>query len=401
MNTPLTPVVVTNVSEFSGLHDEWNRLLDRSRSRSICLTWEWLFTWWEVYGGAETELRILLLRSGETLVGIAPFIIMPTTEFFLTRIRTLRFLGTGEPEWEEVASEYLDIIAVDGYEIQVAQCVWSYFQSSYLQWDQIVFNDVMDDSLVITHLQKIMNESGIHSRHEHIGTRYRVDLPGSWSDYLATLDNGTKKRLLYKRRKLERAGSVEEEQIAELTEVDAAFSELVRLHALRWVSRGRTGVFISERFFTYHKKLIHRLLPRGILNLRLLRLDKVVISALYNFRCGTADYFYQTGFDVEGASKYSPGLVSHSYAIEDAIRAGMKKYDFMKGGTVSYKSEFGCQESPMYDLYAYPRSGKGYFLYFYAMVKDKIRSFKRGTNPPQVAEKNGHKKTTDSHSIDT
>ncbi len=34
----------------------------------------------------------------------------------------------------------------------------------------------------------------------------------------------------------------------------------------------------------------------------------------------------------------------------------MGRYDFMKGGTVSYKTEYGCAEQPMYDVQVFART---------------------------------------------
>ena len=349
-NELLTIRAVTDAAELGVLREEWNQLLLGSRTGSICLTWEWVYTWWEIFGGPGLERHVLLLRAEDRLVGIAPFVVTTHRERGLLKVRTLRFLGTGEPEWEETASEYLDVIAAGGYEEPVADRVWSHLQTCSRQWDQIVLNDVMGDSLVMRYLKERMLQAGMCPRQVQIGTRYCIDLPSSWEAYLNMLEPGARKRFEYKRRKLEKAGHVEEKDITSPKDLGPAFKELVRLHTMRWVSRGGRGVFVSERFVAFHKKLMLRLLERGMLNIRLLSFDGVAISALYNFRYGGTDYFYQAGFDTEHAAKYSPGVVAHNYAIEDAIRQGMKQYDFMKGGTVSYKSEFACTESPVYDM---------------------------------------------------
>jgi len=368
-NELLTIRAVTDAAELGALREEWDQLLLGSRTGSICLTWEWVCTWWEIFGGPGLELYVLLLRAENRLVGIAPFVVITHRERGLLKVRTLRFLGTGEPEWEETASEYLDVIAAGGYEKPVADRVWSHLQSCSRQWDQIVFNDVMGDSLVISHLKERMLQAGMRPRQIQIGTRYCIDLPSSWEAYLNMLEPGTRKRFQYKRRKLEKAGHVEERGITSPEDVGPAFKDLVRLHTMRWISRGGRGVFASERFVAFHEKLMHRLLERGMLNIRLLSFDGAAISALYNFRYGGTDYFYQAGFDTGNASRYSPGIVAHNYAIEDAIRQGMKKYDFMKGGTVSYKSEFACNESPVYEVEMSCRTFTGSLLDWQARLR--------------------------------
>jgi hypothetical protein len=38
--------VVQDINRFNELREEWDGLLERSSSKSIFLTWEWLFYWW-------------------------------------------------------------------------------------------------------------------------------------------------------------------------------------------------------------------------------------------------------------------------------------------------------------------------------------------------------------------
>ena len=376
MGNELTVSVIDSIEGLASLRHEWNRLLDESRSAGICLRWEWLHTWWEVYGDCGVALHVLRVQDGGRLVGIAPFFVQERKKFGFLRLRTLRFLGTGEPEWEEVASEYLDIVALGGYEEGVAQAVWAHLRRSG-SWDRLIFNDVLEDSLVMTTLRRMMMEERFSMSPEEVGVRYCVNLPQTWDAYLAALDSGAAKRLSYKRRKFERAGRVVEKPVNAENDLERAFDELVRLHTARWNARGRLGVFASPRFTAYHKQLARSLLPLGMLDIRLLSLDDVNIAVLYNFRYRGTEYFYQGGFDVAHAAKYSPGLLAHVYAIADSIQARLERYDFMKGGAVSYKTEFGCAEQPMRDLNVYARTFRGKTLALENRLRHALRPVKK------------------------
>ncbi len=376
MGKELTLSVIDSSVGLVSLRNEWNHLLDGSRARSICLRWEWLHTWWEIYHDSGIKPCVLLVRDGEQPVGLAPFYFQIEKKLGLFDIRTLRFLGTGEPEREEVASEYLDIVALSGYEDRVAKAVWEHLRGKE-SWDQLVFNDVLEDSLVLTTLRRILVAERIPVALERAGIRYSVALPPTWQGYIAKLDVGAAKRLPYKRRKLERAGRVDYKRVTEPEELDLAFDELIRLHTKRWKARGREGVFASSRFTDYHRRLARTLLPQGKLNLGLLSLDGVNIAAHYNLRHAGTEYFYQGGADVEHASKYSPGLIAHVYAIEAAILGGLNRYDFMKGGTDSYKTEFGCEESPMHDMRMFSRTMRGRLLALEHRVRAALRPLRQ------------------------
>ena len=376
MEKALTLSVIDSSTGLMTLRDEWNHLLEAFRARSICLRWEWLHTWWDIYHDSGVKPCVLLVRDGGRLVGLAPFYLQIEKKPGFPGVRTLRFLGTGEPEQEEVASEYLDIVALNGYEDKVAKAVWEHLRDKE-SWDQLVFNDVLEDSLVLTTLRRILVCERIPVALERVGIRYSIVLPQTWQEYIAMLDDGAAKRLPYKRRKFERAGRVDYKRVTEPEELDHAFDELIRLHTMRWKKLGREGVFASSRFTDYHRRLARTLLPQGMLNLGLLSLDGVNIAAHYNLRHAGTEYFYQGGADVEHASKYSPGVIAHVYAIEAAILGGLDRYYFMKGGVASYKTEFGCEESPMHNMRVFAGTFRGRILAIENRVRGRWRSFRR------------------------
>ena len=353
--------VIRTSAEFAELRVEWNRLLENSPAFSVCLTWEWLYTWWKNYGSREFELHILMILDGKKLVGIAPFVLQCCSYRHVFSFRALRFLGTGEPEWEGVVSEYLDVIAQVGEQAGVASAIWAHLLH-LRQWDQILLNDVLTDSLVMTELRRLITGDRQSLKLDLVGIRYWIELPHSVDEYAKLLDTSVAKRIAYKRRKLDRAGLVVVSRVVVPSELETAFAELVRLHALRWASEGRKGAFASSRFTAFHRQLAETFLVQGMLNIELLSVDGENIAVLYNFRYGDTEYFYQGGFDIVAAGKYSPGLVAHVFAIESAIRTGLKRYDFMRGTPNSYKAEFGCVQAEMHDMILFGNTVKGRIL---------------------------------------
>src|SRR6185503_7976477 len=77
----------------AALEAEWNELLARSASDTVFLTWEWLWSWWEIYGG-EVEPCVATVREHGRLVAAAPCMIEDRRRFGLA-FRQLAFIGTG------------------------------------------------------------------------------------------------------------------------------------------------------------------------------------------------------------------------------------------------------------------------------------------------------------------
>jgi CelD/BcsL family acetyltransferase involved in cellulose biosynthesis len=57
---------------------------------------------------------------------------------------------------------------------------------------------------------------------------------------------------------------------------------------------------------------------------------------------------YNSGYDPQ-FFPLSPGNVLTAYTIQDAIRLGRARYDFLRGDEI-YKFRFGAQPEPVYDL---------------------------------------------------
>ena len=70
----ITVQEVTTRTGFEQLEPEWNALLTRSASNNIVLTFEWMSTWWQVFGDRGRQLYILVAREGDNIVGIAPLL---------------------------------------------------------------------------------------------------------------------------------------------------------------------------------------------------------------------------------------------------------------------------------------------------------------------------------------
>src|ERR1044071_3551427 len=99
--TSLRVDVIDTDAGFAALRSEWTQLLGASTVQGPFLSWEWLYAWWTHMRGSRA-LRLLTVRDGNDLVGIAPFARARAPLPWLSR---LEFLGTGY-----AGSDYLDII---------------------------------------------------------------------------------------------------------------------------------------------------------------------------------------------------------------------------------------------------------------------------------------------------
>ncbi|MBL8512864.1 MAG: GNAT family N-acetyltransferase [Betaproteobacteria bacterium] len=344
---PIRTAIVRSRDGFLKLQDHWDPFIETCGNGVVFARWDWVRIWLDIFGTSESPLAIICIWRGQTLIGLAPFWIQPRRHCGWT-VRTLRFLGTGELEADEVLPEMLDVMCRKEDTEPVARAVVTAIERE-LQWDAAIFDHVVSGSVIETAIVPSLAtpETAIRSAR---GARYRLQWPAGQVPKLPSA-------VAYKRRKLERAGQLEYQFVGSMTGWETSIETLTALHRKRWEARGVQGVFASAKFDRFHRTLSQHWVAQGGVCLHMLRLDGLPIAALYNLRWHGVEYFYQGGIDTSLKGQ-SPGIVLHAFAIEHAARSGSTAYDFLGGEAQSYKSIFGVRAEPLAAWFI-PRTWRG------------------------------------------
>jgi CelD/BcsL family acetyltransferase involved in cellulose biosynthesis len=362
--------VLRTRQQFRALEPAWNTLLANSSANTLCASWDWLDTWCDVFGN-DIDYAVITVREDDTLIGVAPFWVERTRMRGLP-VRMLRFLGTGEAEAEEVCSEYLDLIAVKGRESDVADAV-AQTAVATIDWDVMELRDCTIHASAATALADALNGVNIQCNFLPQGAGYRIALRGDLDATLEALPPSARQRLLYKRRKLARAGTLQWSSVSSQTQIDGALNALAQMHGSRWAARGQRGAFVSDRFRAFHLAFCRRQMSKGTLAFHALTLEGKPLATLLNYRWAGVEYFYQSGIDTHMARGQSPGLVAHVLAIEHAIAAGMHTYDLMRAEVGSYKLALGATGEAMGCVRACNRTASGQVVRRFQAAKAALR----------------------------
>ncbi len=327
--------IIRDGPALRALAPEWEALLVAARRPSLSLTPEWLLAWWEVFGSDGRELLVMAVRDGDDLVGLAPLQRTAHRYFNAIPLRRVAFLGTGEPEAEEVCSEYLDVVAAPGREREVAAAVWAGLREC--EWDEVVLADVPSGSAALAALCERGTEAGHAAETVAMAEATYVPLAGGWEGVLARLGGGTRYRI--------RKALGDFEAHGRLTRPDggdaflAGLDRLATLHAARWAARGKPGAFATERFRAFHRRFAAAALPRGWVRLLFLEWDGEPVAGHYLFEYGRRVWFYQAGIRPFAIAGTGPGMLLHALAIREAAGRGLAEYDFLKG-TAGHKRQW-------------------------------------------------------------
>jgi CelD/BcsL family acetyltransferase involved in cellulose biosynthesis len=117
---------------------------------------------------------------------------------------------------------------------------------------------------------------------------------------------------------------------------------LDRFFALHRLSRGDKANFMTgdvERFF---RDIADALAPLDRLRLSVLTFDGEDAAVLFGFALGRVIALYNAAYD-PGLASLSVGIVSHAWAIREAIASGYARYDLLRGGE-PYKYDLGARD---------------------------------------------------------
>lgn len=325
----VTVQVVATLEGFKALREEWTTLLHKSRAANLFLTWEWMFTWWQIFGGG-FELMLLTVRRGEALVGIAPLLRQPRRAFGVP-VRVVRFLGGGV-----ASSDHLDLILDPTSEALATAALLDYLKENRDAWDLVDLEDVPAQSPTVAALLAEAPARGFSLSISDRRICPYLPLPFTWEEYVCSLARNLRHNLGRYGRKLARRGLIEFQLWKDPDALGDAMDRFKILHLKRRGVRGDRGSFAYPGFEAFHREFARLALEQGWLRLAFLRVNGEAVAGVYSFQYRGVTYAYQSGFDPAWAD-YSVGTLLLGECIKTAIEERSSEFDFLRGEGV-YKS---------------------------------------------------------------
>jgi CelD/BcsL family acetyltransferase involved in cellulose biosynthesis len=314
---------IRNHSDFARLEPEWNGLLRRSPSNGLFLTWEWVATWWSVYGPKDRLLVLVVRDDGGQLIGLAPLKVSRRRLFKVWPVEVLEFIGWGG----DVTPEYLDMIVADGYHDAVVGELGRWLVASG-EFDGIDLRPFRGDSPNLPPLTRALVGGGYIPVVSLDSVCPILNLPASAEAYLAGRSRNYRKKMGEFSRKCSRdlGAHVRTSETAE--ELERDMQRLVVLHGRRW--GGRSRAFRTREYMRLHEAFSRRCLEQGWVRLMSLETTSGPVAFLYCFAYDARYYYYQAGRD-PAFERYRVGLVLMDHAIRVAIGEGARVFDFLTG----------------------------------------------------------------------
>src|SRR4030043_543673 len=151
--------VVDNIDGFKELKDPWNCLAEKQLSYLPWLHWEW-FNLWLKYFSSGIQLLILVVYKKESVIAIAPFMIILEKYKGLMKIKKLERVGNVHSTVRNILLGVSD----DSEKILLLETIFQFLARDYRDWDVMELERVPEQGDSFDNIRKTVKAIGLKHR---------------------------------------------------------------------------------------------------------------------------------------------------------------------------------------------------------------------------------------------
>ncbi len=316
---------------YTAVLEDLNRI-ESYRSEHNYLNWPsvfvlpaWLKVWWQAFH-PDSDMHILSIKKDGQIIGIAPLMV---------KEKTACFIGNTD------VCDYLDFITTPGEETGFFTTLLdTLIKDGIVRLD---LKDIHEDSSVLRYLAPLARDRHYDIIQTKENVTVALDLPGTFEEYLESLEGKQRHEVRRKLRRLAGAGNIFFRFIDDKSAIPGVMDNFFKMFV---ESRSDKASFLTGQMSDYFRTLADALAETGLLKMGVLELDGKPVAEIMCFDYNNKIYLYNSGYD-PGYTSLSAGLLSKIYAIKDSIEKHRKCFDFLKGAE-TYKYHLGGKEIPLY-----------------------------------------------------
>jgi CelD/BcsL family acetyltransferase involved in cellulose biosynthesis len=208
-------------------------------------------------------------------------------------------------------------------------------------WDWSVggldLHNIPGDSTIRRVLPTVAGQVGFDYREKIAAIAPYIPLPATWEEYLAKLDGHERKEIKRKVRNAQTKGNARWVTATDPADVAPA---LERALAQMRQAESTKADFTEEILIGFLRRTCPHLSRQGDFFIQELWIEGKPSAWLLALRSDRGPMIYNTSYDF-GQRQWSPGIVSFSLAIQQAIAGGHPVFNLLRGGE-EYKKRLGA-----------------------------------------------------------
>jgi len=270
----------------------------------------WCAPWWRRLSRGRVLHVVTVLDTAGEIKGIAPMC--------LERLVVGRVLRSFPVHF---ADFFTLLVKKDGDEEETRAELLRYMQS-FASWDLVRIDQINSEDpcypLLLDYQYRVKKLTDIMIANIDVAT---------FDDYLQTL-SAQRKKILSKKRRLEREHGVYLERINTYAGYEWALEEIKEVYEKRWAGKG--GIKLSDNYYACRNQAVKACFAKKQMVLFLLRNSEVVVAYVLGFLDAAAFYTWKVSHDPQ-FNRYSPGVVIR-YAVLENLIGEVSFVNFMAGG---------------------------------------------------------------------
>jgi CelD/BcsL family acetyltransferase involved in cellulose biosynthesis len=329
-------IEVNTPERFLSLRNDWDNLLSRSAANNPFLTFDWQYTWWQHFG-MKKSLFILLVKKEDSLIAIAPFMIVTKLGF-----KVLEFIGQGR-------SDYLDfIICQDTH--KVIKSIFEYLLANSKLWQVVHLSDIAWTQEQIQTISKATPDL-LSSYRLYTMSPY-IFIASSWDDFLKSKSQRFRKRVRYNFNRI--AGQTNSE-ILKLRK-DALTAELPEylweIEKKSWKYKTGTAHLENESVRNFFRDIFLKFAAKDWIEIWMAKHNGIPVAFDVNYLYNNRVYSHEGSYDL---SYDGYGSILTQFALRDAVEKQYLEYDFLRGDE-DYKKLWASAYRDLYQIVFYGKS---------------------------------------------
>lgn len=324
MSAGINIKLISHSDSLANLKNEWGQLLSESSTKSAFLSWEWLYSWWKVYGENKRLHLITAWRESE-LAGIAPLMLEKRGKFGVG-IRILTSLGTPQ-------SDVGGFIYRAG-DAEVVYSLFDYLLKNKSDWDILELNEFLAACLERAAMNQIFRRQH-WSIIDEIKQHYHISLEGNWESYQKALPKKFRYNLGRAVRLAEKIGPVECRQYAGENMHEDVLQTIVAINAHSHFPR----LYNVPREQAFLYTLAQQMNNSKWFSAYLLFVNEQPVAYEYGFQYDGRFEDWRAGFDTRLASNISIGKALAMMVVRACYAQANTEIDFLRGDE-QYKLEW-------------------------------------------------------------
>ncbi len=311
----------TSRARAPGIESEMENILSLHAERPTFLHPVWLRTWFDEFGDDREAVFIAVGEDGQTAV--APM---------MREDNRLTFMGDSN------VCDFMDFLVPPSGPDAAYASLWARIVDE--DWSELDLWGLRASSPTRDAVTALAAAAGYQVSEEPEAVSPRIDLPGDWEAYLASLGKKDRHELRRKMRRLfESGGDVTLRVLEAQADVIGEMDEFLRLHT---VSRHDKAVFMTPEMAGFFRRMASACSAEGLIRLFMLDYNGKPVASVLCFDAGSHLYMYNSGYDPEFSS-LSVGLASKALVLRWAIDNGKAGVDFLRGDE-PYKYDLGGRD---------------------------------------------------------